>query len=81
VAEVRAERGITQEGLAERLDWDPAEVSRVERGKRNLTLRTLLSIARALRIEPPELWTPPKAMDVGRPGRPKGKKRARVKRG
>ena len=78
MAEIRVERGLTQEVVAERLDWDPAAVSRIERGKRNVTVRTLVQIARALGVEPPELWTAPKALGVARPGRPKSKKRARL---
>jgi transcriptional regulator with XRE-family HTH domain len=43
-----AERGISQDELAARLDCDKAFVSRALRGQGNVTLRTMFKIARAL---------------------------------
>ena len=49
LAEVRRERGITQEELAERLDTAERNVRRIEAGQ-NITLRTLSRIAVALGV-------------------------------
>lgn len=42
------EMGITQSELAKRLDMDESQVSRIIRGKRNITLKTLAKIEIAL---------------------------------
>lgn len=52
-ARVRARRlelGLTQEGLAERVELHFTYVSSVERGERNVTLRTIVRLANGLEI-------------------------------
>jgi len=50
---IRAERkriGITQEALAERCDMHPVEISRAERGVRDLRVSTVVKLARGLDV-------------------------------
>jgi transcriptional regulator with XRE-family HTH domain len=51
----RAERGISQEELANLADLDRTYVSGVERGERNPTLASLLRLVKALDIPLSEL--------------------------
>jgi transcriptional regulator with XRE-family HTH domain len=51
----RRSRGLTQEEIAERADFDPTYTSLLERGLRTPTLTVLLKLAEALQIEPAEL--------------------------
>lgn len=39
---------MTQAGLAERLSWKPAQLSRALRGRQNLTVRSMVKICRSL---------------------------------
>lgn len=55
VREVRLERGLTQEQLAETADVHPTFVSNLERGYSAPTLHTLMAIANALGVRPGEL--------------------------
>lgn len=43
---------MTQEGLAERCGLDWTYVGQVERGQRNLTLKNILRLAKALEVNP-----------------------------
>lgn len=57
-AELRAarrSRGLTQEEIADRADFDRTYPSLLERGLRTPTLTVLLKLAEALEIEPAEL--------------------------
>jgi len=51
----REERGFTQETLAERADLDRTYISDIERGARNLSLSSMLRIAKALETTVSEL--------------------------
>jgi len=42
--------GLTQEALGHRADFHPTEVNRIERGRRNLGLLTIVKLAKALDI-------------------------------
>jgi transcriptional regulator with XRE-family HTH domain len=46
---------ISQEELAERSGFHPTYVSSVERGERNVSLMTILRIAKALEMDPSRL--------------------------
>jgi transcriptional regulator with XRE-family HTH domain len=52
LAIARRERGVTQEGLAAKLDMATKNVQRMESGKQNLTLRSIERVALALDVEP-----------------------------
>jgi len=47
---VRAAKGISQEGLADKAGLHRTYVSSVERGKRNVTLETIEKLAKALGV-------------------------------
>ena len=48
VARIRAERGLSQDKLAEKADLDRTFISGVERGVRNPGIKTVLKIAKGL---------------------------------
>jgi transcriptional regulator with XRE-family HTH domain len=55
---IRAHRdrlGITQEALAHRSGLHPVELSRAERGVRDMRVSTVVKIARGLEVPPGEL--------------------------
>ena len=56
VKELRLERGLTQEALAESLNLSANFVGMVERGERNTTVENVFNIARALNIKPTALF-------------------------
>ena len=55
VREVRHDRGLTQEQLAEAADLHPTFISNVERGYRVPSVPTLFKLARGLGVEPSDL--------------------------
>ena len=70
VGELRRERGLTQEQLAEILELSVRYVQFVESGEENLTVTTLVKIANGLRVPVADLFAPPTKPKPG-PGRPK----------
>lgn len=56
LAELRDQTKFTQETFAEALDVDRTYVSYLERGKRNPSLYMLWKIAKALKVDFPELF-------------------------
>ena len=58
---LRTERGLSQEAFADQLGYHRTYIGGVERGERNLTLRTVERLAGILGVEPLELLavTPP----------------------
>lgn len=69
IQELRQARGETQESFAGKLGMLAPNYARVEQGRANVTLGTLVRIASGLRVELSELFLTPKAKR-GRPGRP-----------
>lgn len=69
IAETRRERGWTQQLFADKLKMEVQSVQRIERGT-NLTIRSMVRIARVLGVPPSVFWEPPKSRDR-RPGRPR----------
>jgi transcriptional regulator with XRE-family HTH domain len=65
IREVRKSRGITQAQLGSRIGLPQCEISRIERGRRTLSVRRLCSIAEALEVHPAALLEAPPP----RPGR------------
>lgn len=51
----RERAGLSQERLAQRLEWHRTYVGAVERGERNLTLRTVERLSEQLGVHPLEL--------------------------
>ena len=85
IAEVRAEKGLSQAQLAEALSIALQGVQRMEQGRQNLTVKTIVKVANKLGCNPRDLWDPPTTSPPrGRPSRkaaPASQKRARSKRG
>jgi transcriptional regulator with XRE-family HTH domain len=69
IAEVRAERGLTQEALAEKVEVSVRYVQSVEGGRENLTVETLAKLGNTLRVAVAALFTVPATRKVKR-GRP-----------
>ncbi|HUA74136.1 MAG TPA: helix-turn-helix transcriptional regulator [Solirubrobacteraceae bacterium] len=53
--ELRAERGVSQDDLADATDVHPTAIGRLERGAREPRLTTILRLARGLDVEPGRL--------------------------
>jgi len=51
----RSRAGLTQEALGHRADFHPTEVNRIENGRRNPGLLTIVKLARALGVPSGEL--------------------------
>jgi transcriptional regulator with XRE-family HTH domain len=51
----REERGMSQEAFADRLGFHRTYLGAIERGERNLTLRSVERIAAAIKVDPLEL--------------------------
>jgi transcriptional regulator with XRE-family HTH domain len=58
---LRVAQGFSQEGFADRLGYHRTYIGGVERGERNLTLRTIERLADSLGVDPLDLFavTPP----------------------
>ncbi len=50
VKNLRIDKGLSQEELARRIDFDRTYLSRVESGKQNMTVETLLKICEGLDV-------------------------------
>jgi transcriptional regulator with XRE-family HTH domain len=51
----REHAGLTQEALGHRADFHPTEVNRIERGRRNPGLLTIVKLAKALNLPASDL--------------------------
>lgn len=69
IAELRRERGWTQEKAADHLGMEVQSLQRIERGT-NLTIRTMTTIADAYGVTVGSLFDEPKDFDR-KPGRPR----------
>ncbi len=69
VAELRADAGLTQEQLAERIKTGCKYVQSIEAGRENLSIQSLVKLANALQVPLDELFAEPKAKKPKR-GRP-----------
>ena len=55
VRRLRAEKGLTQDALAQGASMDPAEIRRIESGRRDPGIRVLSRVATGLGVKPAEL--------------------------
>lgn len=69
VAELRVERGLTQARLAETLGVSLQYLQRIESGRENLTVQSLVRLGEALDVNAVDLFAAPTTRAVGR-GRP-----------
>lgn len=70
IAEVRTERGWTQDEFAERVEVSVGYLRRIEGGHENLTLGSVAKLAGLLGVDAAELLTVPASREKKR-GRPK----------
>jgi transcriptional regulator with XRE-family HTH domain len=70
IQELRRERGETQESFAVRVRMLAPNFARIEQGRMNVTVDTLVRIASALRVELSELFVEPTGKKQ-KPGRPR----------
>ena len=70
IAELRAERGLTQEQFAEHYGATVKYIQRVEAGRQNVSVRTLVKLANTLRAKTADLLVAPTTLR-STPGRPK----------
>jgi transcriptional regulator with XRE-family HTH domain len=69
IAELRIAKGWTQARFAEVLGIAVQNVARIEQGRQDFRVRTLVRVARRLGCDPGELWQRP-TTPRPRPGRP-----------
>ncbi len=71
IGELRAKQGLTQEGAAEKLGMLAPNYARLEQGRANCTVDTIVRIAKMLDLPVFELFKPPKKRiaKIGRPPR------------
>jgi len=55
IQEVRRDKKLSQESLAELADLDRTYISSMERGKRNVSLLNIIKVANALSVSPETL--------------------------
>ena len=61
---------LSQEELAERADFHRTYITGIERGARNITLKALYRLARALGVSPADLVRPPAETPIATGGSP-----------
>ena len=71
IQELRREAGYTQERMAERVEMLASNYARIEQGRQNVTVDTLVRVARALDVPIIELFRTPRSTQA-KIGRPKG---------
>jgi transcriptional regulator with XRE-family HTH domain len=55
IKDIRESQGISQQDLAAACNFEKANMSRIEAGRTNLTIRTLFKIGQALKVTVSEL--------------------------
>lgn len=69
IGELRRAQGHTQEELSEKLGMLAPNYARIEQGRMNVTVDTLVRVAKALKVSVRDLFAKPKStrVSVGRP--------------
>ncbi len=57
IREIRKTKKMTQDDLADKCNFEKGNLSRIETGQTNLTMRSLLKISQALKVPIAELFT------------------------
>jgi transcriptional regulator with XRE-family HTH domain len=57
IREIRKIKKMTQDDLADKCNFEKGNLSRIETGQTNLTMRSLLKISQALEVPIAELFT------------------------
>jgi transcriptional regulator with XRE-family HTH domain len=70
IGELRASAGMTQEQAAERLGMLTPNYARIEQGRANATVDTLVRIAKVFDVAVLEFFRTPRNLARKRPGRP-----------
>lgn len=65
VRRLRLSAGLSQEELADRADLHRTYISSIERAKRNVTLKNIFLLAKALGVTPATLVTPAEDSEAG----------------
>lgn len=73
VAELRRDAGLTQEQLAENLGYSTKYLQRIEAGRHNLSVRSLVLLAHEIGVTTATLFDRPASMKV-QVGRPRSKR-------
>lgn len=71
IAELREERDLTQQALADAMDISPQYLRRVEAGQVNMTIRSLAKFGAGLSVPVSDLFVAPSRRRARPPGRPK----------
>jgi transcriptional regulator with XRE-family HTH domain len=58
IKKIRTEKGLSQVELADLCDFEKSNMARIESGNTNLTIKTLLKISNALKVEIVEILVP-----------------------
>lgn len=74
VARLRQRHGWTQADLAHRVHIERSFLQKIERGKKEPSLKTVFHLASALEVAPQHLFPRAEPLPI-KPGRPKGKDR------
>ena len=53
---IRTEKGLSYRQLAQRCDVDFSEISKIEKGERNIQITTIVELAKGLNKSPKELF-------------------------
>lgn len=56
LGEIRNSKKLSFRSLSQKCDIDYADLNKIEKGKRNITLSTILELAKGLEIHPKELF-------------------------
>ena len=65
IQSLREQKGFTQEMLGEKSGVHTKYISAIERGQKNLTIKTLEKVSEGLDVEPYELFIYPESLDQG----------------